>query len=113
MVNFHLDNFYRINNQNARSIRPERKRVDKKYVTGDMIDNMTAYHAPSDEATVKAHEEVRSQVNALMHFFNEILPECPLKTHLLNVKCREVMMHANAVLACEGGPVPGWVPSND
>lgn len=80
-----------------------------KFVTDEMIDNITAYHVPKNEETKQAHEEIRARMNELMKFFNSILPDCPTKTHLINVKCREVMMHANAVIACEGGPTGDWI----
>lgn len=74
----------------------------KKWIADEEIDNIYAYHPPTDEHVRDTHEQVRSDCLELARKFNSILPDCPEKTILIRQKIREVMMYANAIIACNG-----------
>lgn len=59
-----------------------------------------AYHAPRDEATVKAHERVRELLGAAAQELEALLPaDRPREQAQTMTKLEEAMMHANAAIA--------------
>lgn len=70
-----------------------------KFVTDDQITNWFAYHPPSSQEIIAAHERVRAEYGALAHNMNDLLPEGPDKTVALRA-IRDAAMHANAAIAC-------------
>lgn len=59
-----------------------------------------AYHAPRDEAAVKAHERVRELLGAAAQELEALLPDDrPREKALTQTKLEEAMMHANAAVA--------------
>lgn len=77
----------------------------KRWTTSEQIDNEFGFH-PANDVTGPAHDLVRTNLRELAHRFNELLPECPLKTTAINT-LREAMWASNAAIATAGGS-PEW-----
>lgn len=59
-----------------------------------------AYHAPKNEATVKAHEKVRKLLGDVAQELDALLPaDRPREKALTHTHLDEVMMWANAAIA--------------
>jgi hypothetical protein len=71
----------------------------KKWVTSEAIEDMTAYHPPSNADVATQHLDIRTATKNFMIAVNDIAPECPEKTTAIN-KAREAMFWANAAIAC-------------
>ncbi|MCO5167862.1 MAG: hypothetical protein M9894_16075 [Planctomycetes bacterium] len=64
------------------------------------IDTWFRYH-PATEAQARAYEEIRSSARQLARVIVAHTPSCADQTAALR-KLREVVMTANAAIACEG-----------
>jgi hypothetical protein len=65
------------------------------------IQNRFGYHAPPDEETVKAYEDLRGIARNFCYDIDERCPECREKS-LAITKLEEVIMWANAAIARHG-----------
>lgn len=67
-----------------------------------------AYHAPRDEATVKAHEAIRTAARDFATIVGDVLPDDrPRESALVYTKIEEAMMWANAAIARSESGVTG------
>lgn len=67
-----------------------------------------AYHAPRDEATVKAHEAIRAAARDFATLAADPLPaDRPRENALVSTKIEEAMMWANASIARSEAGVTG------
>jgi chemotaxis regulatin CheY-phosphate phosphatase CheZ len=73
-----------------------------KFVQDDEIVELTTHHPPASDEVIAAHEAVRTTVRELMLMLNDLLGECPQKTHLLRQQLPQVMMTANQIIAVRG-----------
>jgi hypothetical protein len=67
-------------------------------VDRDALANRHAYHPPSSDDIVRAHEAVRTNTHMLATWLNDLLPECDEKKHALDAMDL-AMMHANSAIA--------------
>jgi hypothetical protein len=67
----------------------------------EVIRNQHAYHPPTDQATITAHQIVRAKTLGLAIFFENLLPEGDEKEYALKA-IREAMMWGNAAIAIHG-----------
>lgn len=81
---------------------------DRRWTQPNAIDQWTAHHPPATPAVARVHEQVRVSFRTLMHLMNDVLPEAPMKTDVLN-GLREVMWAANATVAVHGNYDQLWV----
>lgn len=73
----------------------------RRFVNDEEIDKITGYHPPKDDTIRQGHEMIRSEFNQMMRWLNEVLPECPQKTHLLRQQLPQCMYSANGIVARE------------
>lgn len=67
------------------------------------VDERFTYHAPPDEATKVAHEQVRAACREVAREFVDRLPESSEKVHAL-IALQQAMMWANGAIAIHGLP---------
>lgn len=64
----------------------------------DALAERHRYHAPTSEAVIELHEQIRERTGALAQWLNQVLPESR-ETSLALTDVDNAMLHANAAAA--------------